>query len=229
MTILAIAGLLFLVIHIVPVTQLRARAVAAIGEGPYLGLFSLVSLILIIWWVNAFVNAPSGGRAWTFASWWPWTKALILLFASILLVAGLSSPNPTLPRAGKLLERPSVGAGVFAITRHPVMWALGLWGAAHFISQPDWRGFWFFGIFALVALGGAYAQERRKARVYGASWQRFAGRTSFVPFVAALQGRARISLAEIGWWRIGLAVVLWAAILHLHPRLFGVSPLPGMG
>jgi uncharacterized membrane protein len=229
MTILAIAGLLFLVIHIVPVTQLRARAVAAIGEGPYLGLFSLVSLILIIWWVIAFVNAPSGVRAWTFASWWPWTKALILLFASILLVAGLSSPNPTLPRAGKLLERPSVGAGVFAITRHPVMWALGLWGAAHFISQPDWRGFWFFGIFAITALGGAMLQEMRKAQTYGASWANFTAKTSFVPFLALAQGRANLRFDDIGWWRIGLGALAWALLLYLHPWLFRVSPLPGLG
>jgi uncharacterized membrane protein len=108
------------------------------------------------------------------------------------------------------------------------MWSLGLWGIMHFVSQPDWRGFWFFGIFALVALGGAYVQEIRKARQYGPSWERFAAKTSFVPFVALAQGQARLHFADIGWWRIALAAVLWAAILHLHPLLFGVSPLPGM-
>jgi uncharacterized membrane protein len=226
MTMLAIAGLIFLAIHIVPVTPLRTKAVAAIGEGPYLGLFSLVSLIVIIWWVSAFVNAPYDARAWHYAAWWPWVKALILLFAAVLLVGGLSTPNPTLPRAGQLLERPGVGAGVFAITRHPVMWAFGLWSAAHFISQPDWRGFWFFGIFAITALGGAWLQERRKAKVYGASWANYAARTSFLPFLALAQGRASLRFGDIGWWRIGLAALLWALILHLHPWLFGVSPLP---
>lgn len=202
---------------------------AIIGEGPYLGAFSLISAIVIWWWVRAFENTPYGSGLWSYAQWWPWLKAAVLLFAFVLLVAGVTSPNPTLPRAGELLERPDIGAGIFAVTRHPAMWAFGLWGIVHFISQPNWRGFWFFAVFALTALGGVWLQELRKARAYGASWERFAARTSFVPFVAALQGRARISLAEIGWWRIGLAVVLWAAILHLHPRLFGVSPLPGMG
>lgn len=228
MTILAIAGLVFLAIHILPVTQLRTKAVAAIGEGAYLALFSLASLIIIVWWVNAFVNAPPGARAWDFASWWPWAKALILLFATILLVAGLSSPNPTLPRAGKLLDRPGVGAGVFAITRHPVMWALGLWGATHFVSQPDWRGFWFFGIFAVTALGGAALQETRKARTYGGSWEDFAAKTSFMPFLALAQGRASLRLDDLGWWRIGLAAVVWALLLFLHPWLFRVTPLPGL-
>jgi uncharacterized membrane protein len=228
MTMLAIAGLFFLAIHVLPVTRLRGQAIAAIGEGPYLGVFSLVSLLAIWWWVRAFEDAPYDARLWSYAAWWPWLKAALVLFAFILLVAGLSSPNPTLPRGGNLLDRPDVGAGIFAVTRHPAMWAFGIWGIAHFLSQPNWRGFWFFGIFAITALGGALLQEVRKARQYGASWQRFTAKTSFVPFVALMQGRASLRLADIGWWRIALAVLLWAALLYLHARLFGVAPLPGL-
>jgi uncharacterized membrane protein len=226
MTMLAIAGLLFLAIHFVPATALRSRAVAALGEDRYMGLFSAASLAVFGFWAWAFAQAPGDERAWFYPAAWPWLKAAILLFAFMLFVGGVSSPNPTAVRQGPLLDRPDVGSGIFAITRHPVMWGFGLWGIAHLISQPDWRGFWFFGLFAITSLGGAWLQERRKARQYGARWQRFAERTSFVPFAALARGRARLSLAEIGWWRIVLAVALWAAMLHLHPRLFGVSPLP---
>jgi uncharacterized membrane protein len=229
MALLAISGLIFLGIHVVPVTFLRRHAVASIGEGPYMGLFSLLSLIIFFWWVRQFNAVAQGPVLWAYPDWWPWLKAVILLLASVLAVAGLSSPNPTLPNAGKLLERPDVGAGIFAVTRHPLMWSFGLWGIAHFISQPNWRGFWFFGVFAMTALGGAMLQEVRKRQVYGGNWDRFAAKTSFVPFLAVLRGRARLSLAEIGWWRLGLALILWALILHLHPWLFGVAPLPGMG
>ena len=225
---LAIAGLCFLLLHVVPATRLRAQAVAAIGERPYMGLFSLLSLIIFVLWAGAFEITPPDPRVWIYPDWWPYLKAVILLFAFVLLVAGISSPNPTLPQAGRLLERPDVGAGVFAITRHPLMWAFGLWGLTHFISEPDWRGFWFFGVFAITALGGAYLQEQRKAREYGAGWDRFAARTSFIPFVALLQGRASLRAADIGWWRVALAVFLWALILHLHPLLFGIAPLPGL-
>jgi uncharacterized membrane protein len=228
MVMLAIAGLAFLAIHLVPATPLRRAAVAAIGEGPYTGVFSALSLVLIFLWVRAFNATAYDPALWTYPGWWPWAKAAILLLAAILAVAGLSSPNPTLPNKGQLLERPDVGAGVFAITRHPLMWAFGLWGIAHFVSQPNWRGFWFFGLFAVTALWGAAVQERRKAAQYGASWDRFAAKTSFVPFLAILQGRARLSLAEIGWWRIGLGVLLWALLLHLHTWLFRVPPLPGL-
>jgi uncharacterized membrane protein len=228
MTMLAIAGLLFLSIHFIPATRLRGQAVATVGEERYMGLFAVLSLATFFWWAWAFERAPIGERAWYYPAWWPYLKAVVMLFAFMLFVAGVSSPNPTAVRQGQLLERPDVGAGIFAITRHPLMWSFGLWGIMHFVSQPDWRGFWFFGIFALVALGGAYVQEIRKARQYGASWERFAAKTSFVPFVALAQGRAKLHFADIGWWRIVLAAVLWAAILHLHPLLFGVSPLLGM-
>ena len=229
MTMLAIAALFFLAIHIVPATPLRGLAVAALGEGPYLGIFSLVSILSILWWVRSFENAPYEAGLWSYAQWWPWLKAAILLFAFVLFVAGVSSPNPTLPNAGKLLDRPGVGQGIFAITRHPLMWAFGLWGIAHFISQPNWRGFWFFGVFAITAIGGAILQEGRKARQYDASWRNFTAKTSFLPLLALLQGRASLRMADIGWWRMGLAVLLWAAILHLHPLLFGAAPLPGLG
>jgi uncharacterized membrane protein len=228
MNTLAIAGLVFLLIHVLPVTPWRARTVAAIGEGAYLGLFSLVSLIVFALWAWAFEAAPADPRAWTYPLWWPWLKAVIMLLAFVLAVAGISSPNPTLPNAGTLLERPNVASGIFAITRHPVMWAFAIWGIAHFISEPNWRGFWFFGIFAITALGGVYLQERRKARTFGSSWGRFRAKTSFFPFVALMQGRASLRLGDIGWWRIALAVLLWALLLHFHTRLFGVAPLPGL-
>lgn len=225
MFMLAVAGLIFLAIHIVPATPLRGRAIAAIGEGAYLGLFSVLSLVSIWWWVELFNATAADPRLWTYPVWWPWVKAAIILFAAILFVGGLTQPNPTLPQGGRLLERPDVGQGIFAITRHPLMWSFGLWGIAHFLSQPNWRGFWFYGVFALTAIGGAVLQERRKARQYGPSWQRFTAKTSFVPFLAVLTGRARLSLAEIGWWRIAVAVLLWGLLLHLHPWLFGASPL----
>lgn len=226
MAMLALAGLVFFAIHVVPATPLRRTAVGAIGEGPYTGLFSLISLIVIWWWVRAFNSTAPDEVLWALPAWWPWIKAVIMLVAAVLFVGGLSSPNPTLPRGGALLERPDVARGIFAITRHPLMWSFGLWGIAHLISQPNWRGVWFFGLFALTAIGGAVLQERRKADAYGASWDRFTAKTSFIPMLAVLQGRASLSISAIGWWRIAVAVLLWAVMLGLHPWLFGVAALP---
>jgi uncharacterized membrane protein len=61
---LILAGLVFLGIHIIPATRLRRDAVALVGEGPYLGLFSLLSLISIWWWVGTFRSAPFDTPLW---------------------------------------------------------------------------------------------------------------------------------------------------------------------
>jgi uncharacterized membrane protein len=228
MEFLALSGLLFLLIHILPSTPLRRSAINLIGEGAYLGVFSLLSVLSIWWWVQSFNATAYDAALWSYPAWWPWLKALLLLFAAVLLVGGFTAPNPSIPRGGALLGRSDLGQGVFAITRHPGMWGVGLWAIAHLISQPNWRGFWFFGLFAITAIGGSYLQEKRKERELGEGWARFEAKTSFVPFVAILQGRASLSLSSIGWWRIGVAVLIWAMLLHLHVWLFAVPPLPGL-
>jgi uncharacterized membrane protein len=45
-----------------------------------------------------------------------------------------------------------------------------------------------------------------------------------VPFLAIAQGRNTLELAEIGWRRLAMALVLYVAFLGAHPWLFGVSP-----
>jgi uncharacterized membrane protein len=52
-------------------------------------------------------------------------------------------------------------------------------------------------------------------------------RTSFVPFVAIAQGRAKLSLAEIGVWRLAAAVAAYVVLVLLHPYIIG-RPAIGM-
>lgn len=105
------------------------------------------------------------------------------------------------------------------------MWSVAIWAVTHMISQATWRGFAFFGSLAATALIGSWLQQNRK-RGAVPGWADFAAKTSFWPFLAILQGRAKFSLSALGWWRIAIAVVAWAAILHFHSRLFGAHPLP---
>jgi hypothetical protein len=47
-----------------------------------------------------------------------------------------------------------------------------------------------------------------------------------VPFVAIAQGRNRLDLAEIGLWRVAVALAAWVGIILLHPLAIGVGALP---
>jgi uncharacterized membrane protein len=229
MALLALAGFAFLALHTVPATPLRPRLVAAIGEKAYLGVYTLLALILIVLWTRAFAAVPPEPGIWFYPDWWPWLKAAILLFASFVFVAGVSTPDPLAVAPGQPLpERPGTPKGIHTITRHPFLWSAGLWAVLHLISQPNLRGAFFFGLFAVLAFGGTMLIDMRKAAQFGEAWKPFAAQTSNLPFLAIAQGRATLKWTDIGWVRAAVAVAMWAGILAVHTWLFSASPIPGV-
>ncbi len=225
MNALLIAASAFFLLHLLPATPFRGRLVAVTGEGLYIAAFSLLSLITLWWLAWQFEAVPYGEKFWSVPAWWLWLKAALMLLAFIFAVGGVLTPNPSSPGAGKLLATRDAASGIFAVTRHPVMWGAAIWAIAHMISLATVRGFLFFGAFAATALIGSGLQQRRKARSIP-DWGAYVAKTSFFPFAAIFEGRATFSLKAIGWWRIAIAVIVWAAILHFHYRLFGAQPLP---
>ncbi len=225
MSALFAASLVFFLFHMLPSTPLRPKLVAAVGEGAYMAAFSVLSLVAIWWLIHTFEAAPYGDKLWAVPDWWLWLKAALVLFALILALGGILTPNPSAPGAGKLLENSDLSKGIFAITRHPLMWGAAIWAIAHAISEATLRGFLFFGAFAATALIGSWLQQRRK-RATLPGWAAFEAKTSFVPFMAILDGRSKLSVKAIGWWRIAVAAVAWALVMHFHTQIFGAQPLP---
>src|SRR5262249_16836772 len=156
-----------------------------------------------------FNAAPYGSKLWLVPDWWLWLNAVLILFALILAICGVLTPNPSSPGAEKLLTNvDAAGSGIFAMTRHPVMWGAAIWAIAHAISLATVRGILFFGAFAATALIGSWLQQRRK-RADIPAWAAFEAKTSFFPFAAMLERRAQLSLHAIGWRRIAVAVLAW--------------------
>ncbi len=218
--ILILAALAFLALHVLPSTPLRALAVRAVGEGAYLGLFSLVSLAAIAWMSVAYAAAPVEAL-------WPGLRLapiLALPLAFVLLACGLLAPNPTLVGQAGALKGPEPARGVLRITRHPIMWALMLWSGAHLLALGSLRAVVFFGGFLLLAAAGTTLQDARKAARLGEHWTRFAAVTSNIPFAAIARGRNKLVWREIGWWRPAAGLALFALLLYFHPWLFGYRP-----
>ncbi len=215
MNVLAIASAWFFILHLLPSTPLRPRAVALAGEAVYGAAFSILSLLAIYWTTQQFNAAPYGEKLWIAPAWWPWLKMALVLFAFILIFGGLLTVNPSAPGGQKIADAGAAARGIFAITRHPVMWGVAIWAIAHIVSQGTWRGIAFFGSLAATALIGSWLQQRRK-RDTVPGWAAFEAKTSFWPFAAILAGRARFSLGAIGLWRIAVAVIAWAVVLHFH-------------
>ena len=216
---LVTATIVFLLTHFIPSTPLRPKLVAALGEGRYRGLYVLVAFATLGWMIWAYAHAPAQPFLWTPLRHVP---LAVMPFALILVVGGLVRMNPTAVGAERLLGEAEPAQGMIRITRHPFMWGAMLWAAAHILANADAKSTVFFGGFLVLAGLGTVLIDRRKGAL--PDWPKFAGRTSNLPFLAVAQGRNRVAWREIGWVRPLVGLALYAALLALHPWLFGVRP-----
>ena len=109
--------------------------------------------------------------------------------------------------------------GVFAITRHPMMWGFALWALVHLAVSPTDANAVLTGAILILALVGAWLQDRKKQRLQPASWPEWQARTSYFPFAAQISGRAPWTLGG-GRALIGGAAV-WIVATKLHIVLGG--------
>ena len=209
---LVIATAAFLATHFVTSTPLRPRLVAAIGEWPYRGIYSLVAFVTLGWMIWAYTGA-SRETLWVGVRQIPY---VVMPLVFILLACGYWR-NPTMVGADKLLKSEDPARGMIRITRHPIMWALMLWAASHIAARGDVRSVVFFGGFLALAGLGTILMDARKKRALGQDWARFSSVTSNLPFVAIAQGRNRIVWREIGWLRPLVGLAVFFGVLAVHP------------
>ncbi len=205
---LAIALALFTGIHLVPgVPGLRKALQGAVGKQVYRAVFSLIAIGGLVWIVFAHMDAPYS-ELWEAPGW---TRLIPLAVMPLVLILLAGMPAP----------------GMRKVTRHPLLWAVILWAAAHIPSNGDAASIMLFGALILFALIDQPLADARMRREEPERWaDNFAG-TSAIPLLAALQGRVRPSLKEIGYARIGAALVLYLVLLFVHEHVIGLSALPG--
>jgi uncharacterized membrane protein len=219
---LVVAGLAFCGSHILlSSTRLRGVLRDQLGESGFLAVYSLTALVTIAWFVAAYARAPRL-TLWSPPPWIAFVPALVMPFASILLVAGYTTRNPTAVGMERRAAADDPAPGIMRITRHPVMWAVGLWALSHFVANPDLASLWFFGVLAALALGGTVLIDRKKRLALGGNWQRLAAVTSNLPFAALAAGRAPLRWREIGVLRLVAGLLLYAVLFLAHPLIAGV-------
>ena len=188
MTLLVLGLIIFLASHSVRIfaDDWRTATRARIGEGTWKGAYSLVSLIgfaLIVWGFG--LARASDAQLWSPPVWTRHLAAIVMLASAILIAAFLTGGNH-----------------VAAAVRHPMLWGVALWSAAHLMANGGAADVVLFGAFLLWSLADLISSYRRDGAVAPAS----AART----LVAFLLGAA-----------------IWAAfVFGLHLWLFGVAPLP---
>ena len=213
-----IAATAFVGTHFILSHPLRAPLVARLGEKGFLGVYSLVAAVTLIWMIVAYRAAPVTPLLWPVGDGL-WVIATLIMLVAPILLRGSLVGNPAMPNPDGPIMVPAEAKGVFAITRHPMMWAFALWGLAHILVYPVAANIIVSAAIILLALVGAALQDRKKKVLTPAAWQHWESRTSYWPFAAILAGRARFG--QFGMHALAGGLVVWLAATWAHMPLAG--------
>ncbi len=193
----------------------RAPLVRALGQGGFLPLYSVLIAAAFLWMLAAYRN---------------WVPILVMPVAIFLVLAGITSTNPTMVGAEQRIAAggPARRApGIISVTRHPFLWGTALWAASHLAANGTAAEIIVMGGILVLSLGGMAHIDQRREAALGSAWGPIKLTTSVVPFLAVLGGRCKLDWAGIGWWRPAGALVLYAAIMHAHAWIIGVPVTVG--
>jgi len=155
MAILVLGLVIFLGLHSTRIVSEsgRERAIARIGEGPWKGIYSALSVIgfvLILWgFARARYDEP---QLWTPPAGARHITMLLMLIALILL-------------ASYLFKRSHIAV----IAHHPMLWSVLLWSVGHLFANGSGADLLLFGAFLVWSaadLASSYARDRRNGVVY---------------------------------------------------------------
>ncbi|MGI9462632.1 MAG: NnrU family protein, partial [Aestuariivirgaceae bacterium] len=137
MTVFIVGLVLFFGVHIVPMTPLKPALQRGLGENPYKGLFSVISLIglgVTIWGFSMLRSGPGA-----FPIYWPpeWLRPVstVLIFAGFICLGAFH------------------GKGYLKLwLRHPMSIGIALWSLGHLLSNGRQTAVVFFACFLAYAV-----------------------------------------------------------------------------
>lgn len=194
----------------------RQRLIAALGEKPFLGLYSLIAFATFIPLVSVYLDhRHAGGLLWNLAVF-PGVRhlAMLLAVAGIAMVAAaVLQPSPALVG----MKGAPVTRGLIRITRHPLFMGITLWAFSHLLLNGYATDVLFFGGLLFFSLIGARHQDERKRVTDRERLGPFFADTSFWPFGAILAGRNRVVWRELPWLALAIGAAAAVGIYALHP------------
>ena len=146
MTILILGLVVFIGSHAFTMARgPRAQAIARLGEGPYKGLYSLVSLIGLVLIVWGFGQYRAGGYTQV---WNPpvWTRHLAVLLVWPAFVAFVAAYLPW---------------RIKGALKHPMLAGLKIWALAHLLANGDLGSMLLFGALLAWAVAARISTKRR--------------------------------------------------------------------
>ncbi|MEP2735398.1 MAG: NnrU family protein [Erythrobacter sp.] len=209
---LAFANFAFVGTHFVMSHTLRRHIEALIGRKFFPVLYSLVSLAIFAWIVIAFRAAPTADLPGTGEG--GWIIATVLLIPALVLWTGSFIKNPAMPMPGASEAARTEPRGVFAVTRHPMMWSFALWALSHLILFYSWRTMITAGAMGFLALYGSHLQDRKKRAQMGEDWELWQSRTQYWP-----RWHKLFTAGGLVW---AVALIVWVFFSWLHLPAAGI-------
>jgi len=120
----------------------RQKLIARIGEGPYKGIYSLISTIGFVLIVAGMARAQTV-MLWTPPEWGRFAAIWFMPFAFISLVSAYVPGN------------------IKRVTAHPMLWGFTLWSLLHLLANGDLAGLLLFGTFGLYSVHAMSSQNAR--------------------------------------------------------------------
>ncbi|MBQ0824413.1 NnrU family protein [Microvirga terrae] len=192
MTLLILGLVIFLGMHAFSMARgARAALIARIGEGPYKGLYSLVSLAGIVLISVGYGQYRAGGYV---PVWDPpvWTRHLALLLVWVAFVCFVAAYLPGRIKRG---------------LKHPMLVGVKIWALAHLLANGDLGSILLFGsILAWAVLARISVKRRDVAAQHGGTATPAGWRNDVL---AVVIGTA-VYLAFVFWlhpWLIGVPVL----------------------
>jgi uncharacterized membrane protein len=203
------ATLLMIASHALPSAPgPRKRLIRTLGRPGFHVAYSLISLLtlgLLIWAYQA-----AGPQPWLYA---PSRAVRVIAPAAMLVATFLITARLTTPATSDRAY------GIYRVTAVPGSLGVLLWALVHLLNLGDPRAVIVFGglaLIALIALIKNLVGAGAHARVVG-----------WLPFAAIARRRQAWVWREIGWRRLGLALLVYASLIYLHPIVIGRDPLSG--
>ena len=216
----------FILLHrLLSGSALRPMIVARTGERWFRAAFALGSLAGVVWLGLAYAATAATWRQhlWGVPSFAWYAQFLLQPLACLLVVAGLTSPNPGTVGQEERVEWPGVVRGALRVTRHPFLWGIALLSVGHLATVPSPRSLLLFGTLLVVALTGTVSIDAKRRAGLGPRWTPFAATTSNIPFAAILDGRQPLRLRELGFKPFVLAAVLSILSWLAHPAAWHLA------
>ena len=220
MSLLITTCVLFVGSHLMLSHPLRHGLASRLGERGFQIVYSIVAIATFIMLVQAWRGMPPEPPLWAVGDILWILASIIVLFASVLFMGSLIG-NPALAAPGAAAAAQGAPRGVFAITRHPMMWGFALWAVAHVMVVPTPAQIILSGTIVFLALFGSAGQDGKKARLMGDSVAALGGADELCPLCAADQRRdamgrhdpaaacavrrhRAVAGRDLGAWRAGL-------------------------